>query len=142
MKKCILFLTVCLLISCSTDSVSTELSLSPPEWLQGSWEDERSQNDSFTQIQIEVSSKNVKIISGGGIVVLDIVGMARNANDAPNGSASIDEEIKTGETYEFNVTVNLDNAEIQRTAYRFEKIDSERITFYQNNVSLELNKTN
>ncbi len=138
MKKCVLILSLCLLFGCSQNSVNSNSLLNPPKWLYGSWEDERSQNGSFTQIQIEVSDNNVKIISGGGISVLDIVGMVRNANDAPNGSASIREEVKNEEEFEFIVIVNLENAEIQRTVYKFKNVDHNTITFYQNSVQIEL----
>jgi len=71
--------------SCSEEEnpSTVENYLSPPEWLLGSWE---YNSENITRMEIEVSSRNVKLLFHTG-TVYDIANQAESIDSAPNGKS-------------------------------------------------------
>jgi|GEM_PF-6435695 hypothetical protein len=132
-KYYLLLLCAVLFLSCSKDDDSASNSvLNPPEWLYGNWKHEKSIDGYvYSSMSIEVSSDNIKLISGSSTSVLDIGNHIRNMQNDPNGSASIEELANNEESYEFTLRIFVQEAEVQRTTYRFVRDDGESIMFYQ-----------
>lgn len=111
-------------------------SLSPPEWLHGTWE---YKSEDIMMLGVEVSASNVKLLSDSGIFY-DIAEQIRSVNSAPGGSVEIEESIKTADSYEFTFLIFADNSEQLRNTYRFDRVNIETILFSQNSVSTKMTK--
>lgn len=143
MKKFFIVLVLCgFFHSCSpddnnNDDLLSDISLNPPTWLQGTWEEEVA---SIHQSEIEVSENNIKILSFGGASIFDIVGHAKNSASAPNSSANITETLISKDAYSFVMTVNYQNAEVLRMTFKFILIDPGIIEYSQNSSTFRMKK--
>lgn len=133
-----LFVLCSFFLSCSSDDELTpDISINPPIWLQGTWEEE---SPSINQGKIEISGNNVKILSFGGASIFDVVGHAKNAASAPNSSANITETLVSEDAYSFIMTINYQNAEVSRLTFSFVLLDADTIEYSQNSFSLRMKK--